>query len=545
MLIKRFFALIGIAFGLAACVGAGNDGWNSEYGDTAAGQPAAMRNDFHYPEYGIYGPDAGMYTYTPVSEAKNISVLLPMSGPHSKIGTGLAASIEIAFLSRKYENVNVVFYDMSGDRTNRQNVITNALVGEPDIILGPVFAEDAAMLRAAKPETLPALSFTSDATALGNGVMTMALIPSQSVEEIVREIARDNANGFVVFAPKNQSGELMAGAAVNAANIYDAPLDGVFYYAEGNSESIKNAAQSASMFDARSAANNRAREILSDILVKESLTASQKSSLNAQLDKISKSDTLGKIPYDGILFLGNANDSKTLVSFLRYFDVGARDVNLYGTALWDGSDVITDFTMTGAKFAALPKESPDFVKLYTELGGAAPSRLDSFGFDAAVLSIGMLHSNKTPAEYLLATGGYMGLDGLFRLRPNGTAERALQIVELNGTPDARIARAAATDFLTPVYNISPNNISKAGEMALVANGINPSDYIKIPDALRNKYKSKTYGANTAPAIQTDSPADEVVILPEDDSEIISMPDFQPAVLESVDRQLIDSVEISD
>ncbi len=528
---------------VAACT-TGGDGWHSEYGDVpVSGRPSDMQSTFYYPEYDIYGNTDGLYTYTPVSDQKNVSVLLPMSGPNSSLGTGIATSVEMAFLQRNYKNVSVTFHDLTGNRNQKQDVITNVLASQPDIIIGPVFAEDARMLRDMKPDNLPVLSFTSDANAVGNGVMTMALMPMQSVEAIVREIANDRATSFVIMAPETSSGQMMAGGAVQSANLYDVPLSGLFYYTEGNSDSIKSAAEKASMFSARSAANTRAREILSDILVQETLTAEQKSSINTQLDKISKSDTIGHAPFDAVLFLGNANDSKALASFLRYYDVAARDATFYGTALWDSPELLNDLTMSGAKFAALPPQSADFAKLYETVSGGAPSRLDSFGFDAANLAIGMIHSKKTYASYLLDPSGYRGLDGLFRLRPNGTNERALQMVALGGNGETRLVRGAAKDFLTPMYGVQPNDISRPSEISLVSDGINPMDYIKIPEHLKSKYRSKTFGANMARATSAQA-YDEVIILPEDDSEVFESPDFQPVSLDSIDRRLIDSIEIN-
>ncbi len=543
MFIKRIFTFAAIAFGLAACTG-GTGGWHTESGDVPTGRPGTLQDSFNYPEYEMYGRSDAMYTYTPTSESKTVSVLLPLSGASAAVGNGIETSVEMAFLQRKYENVSVSFHDLSGNRTQKQNIITNVLATEPDIIIGPVFAEDAQLLRDMKPSDLPVLSFTSDASAVGSGVMTMALMPMQSIEMIVREIETDGAKSMVILAPQSASGELMAGAAVQSANIYDMPISGLFYYTEGNLESIKAAAQKAAMYNARTSANTRAREILSEILLKENLTAEQKSSLNAQLDKISKSDTLGRAPYDSVLFLGNAGDSKSLASFLRYFDVGVRDVNFYGTALWDTPEISSDLTMSGAKFAVMPAANADFAKLYEEVAGRTPTRLDSFGFDAANLAIGMLHSSKTPAAYLLDPSGYKGLDGLFRLRPDGTNERALKIVELGGDAP-RTVKPAATDFLVPLYNVQSRHVNRAREMELVGDGVNPGDYIKIPDSLRGKYKSKTFGANTARAQTVDTfVPDEVIIMPEDDSEIFESPDFQPVSLETVDRKLIDSVEVN-
>jgi hypothetical protein len=542
MLMTRIFGLFALISALAGCVQQSD--WHSEYGEAPTTEPHRMQNDFHYPEYEIYGYEDAPRMLYPSDGLKNVAVLLPLSGPNSAVGSGIDNSVQMAFMQHRYDNISVTFYDISGNRLQKQSVITNALASAPDVVIGPVFAEDARLVRDMKPTGLPVLSFTSDASAIGDGVMTMALMPAQSVETIVREMTRDNVPGFIIMAPKTASGRRMAGAAVQAANIYDIPIAGLFYYTEGDSDSIKQAAQKASMHAARSAANTKAREILSDILIRETLSPAEKSSLNAQLERISKSDTLGPVPYGAVLFLGGAGDTKSIASFLRYFDVAPRDAGFYGTALWDGTDLLGDFSMIGAKYAALPAQSEDFSKLYEQVAGKRPSRLDTFGFDAANLVIGMLASHKQPAAYLLDPSGYKGMDGLFRLKPNGTSERALQIAELNGSGTARLNRSAPTNFMTPIYSTRSNQTWNAEEIELTGPGVNPLNHIRIPERLRGKYKSKTYGANAGIAAQT-APADAtVVILPEDDGNVVESPDFQPNSLERIDRTLIDSVELS-
>ncbi len=544
MFIKRFLGFSLLIFTLVGCTQ--RSGWYSEYGEIPAQKPSDIQTGFYYPEYDIYGKEETPATGI-IEEKKNVSVLLPLSGPNSELGKNISQSIEIAFLQHPDKNVSVTFYDLSGNKNQKQSVALNALSSNPDIIIGPIFAEDAQMIRGMKPQSLPVLSFTSDANAYGNGVMTVALIPSQSVEAIIKEMTRDNVQKTVIFAPNTESGKIMAGSAVLAANIYDIPIAGLFYYKEDDSNSIKSAAQNAAMYDARSAANTKAREILSDILIKEKLTAAQKNSINTQLEKISKTETLGRAPYDSVLFLGNAADTKTIVSFLRYFNVAPRDAKFYGTALWDTPELLNDFNMSGAKFASLPPMSDDFSKLYQQLSGALPSRLDTFGFDAANLARGMIYSNKSQAAYLLDPSGYNGLDGLFRLRPSGENERALQIVELNGTGMVSVIKPAPTDFLAPLYNIQSKQISAVGDMDLTGDGINPMDYIKIPDYLKSKYHSKTYGANTRIDTTTNNPdTDITTVMPEDDSnEVIQSPDFKPVSLDTVDKKLIDSVEVKE
>ena len=137
----------------------------------------------------------------------------------------------------------------------------------------------------------------------------MALMPTNGVEAIVHEMYTDNTQNFIIIAPDTQSGHLMAGAAKSASQAYNINLNGVFFYQESNPESIKDTAKNASLNDARTAAHTRARVVLSDILTNEQLNFLEKSNLNNQLEKLSKTETIGGIPYDAILFLGNGSDT--------------------------------------------------------------------------------------------------------------------------------------------------------------------------------------------------------------------------------------------
>ena len=55
----------------------------------------------------------------------------------------------------------------------------------------------------------------------------------------------------------------------------------------------------------------------------------------------------------------------------------------------------------------------------------------------------MIYSQKSDAAYLLDPSGYAGVSGLYRLKPTGENERALQIVQLTGNGTTQIVRAAA------------------------------------------------------------------------------------------------------
>ena len=523
MYIKRIFGFLALCGLLAGCAGGPRGRWSVDYND-ATTTPASMM-------YGAYNDAAN----------HRVAVILPTSGDAAAAGRAIRTSVEMATLSTGADNLSVSFFDSA----RGADAINDALASNPEIIIGPLFANDARMLRESKPYDLPVLSFTSDATAIGDGVMTMALMPTNSIEAIVREMRTDGVRRFVVLAPDTESGHLLAGAAQGASGIHNVQLAGAFFYTEKDTDSIKSATERASMNVARTAAHKRAREILSDVLTNEKLTSIERSSVLRQMDRLSKHDVLGELPYDAVLFLGTGDDTKSLASFMRYFGVGNRDVAFYGTAMWDGADIANDITMTGAKYAALPDTDETFVANYERVAGEKPSRIASFGYDAANLAIGMLYSDKLQNAYLLDPSGYAGVDGAVRLRPTGASERGLRIMELTGDGTPRVVKNAPADFMTPIYNIEQRHITPIETtVPLQTRGVNPMNYITLPERVSGKYKSKTYGANMT-AQSNAQLVDVVTVLPEDDRDPIVATDYQPVRLAPVKQTLIDSIEVEE
>ncbi len=529
MYINRFFRFFLISCILAGCADLSQktDNWSDQYGTFVAEEPTPIN-------YGAVKPD---------DETHNLAVLLPLSGNNAATGRAIRTSVEMAILEKSPTNLTASFFDTA--RGDINETISTALSSNPDAIVGPLFSDNVKLLRSEKPSETPVISFTSDASAVGDGVYTMALMPTNSVETIVREIHTDGAKNFIIIAPNTKSGRMMAGTALTTAKQYDLPPIGVFYYNEKDSESIKNMTIAASMNNARTAANTRARQVLSDIMINEQLTAIEKSNLDYQLDKLSKIETLGRVPYDAILFLGNSDDTITIASFLRYYNVSARDAKFYGTALWDGaSDISSDYTMSGAKFAVLPPMGENFVALYQQISGDTPNRLSSFGYDGVNMAINMIYSGQDYEQFLSSPNGYMGTDGLLRLNPNGTSERALRIMALDGSGTPREIKSSATSFTTPLYIVNQQDVSDAEPMDLESDGIDPDNYIQIPSRLQSKYNSDIIGANSGEK-KSIQKSKIVAILGANDETTITSTDYVPVKQESVNRTLIDSVEIEE
>ncbi|MGI5845742.1 MAG: penicillin-binding protein activator [Alphaproteobacteria bacterium] len=473
-----------------------------------------------------------------IGTTKNIAVLLP----ESNWGESIKTSIQMAFIQSKSNDINVRFTDLSGSSEEKSQQIKSALLNKPDLIIGPIFSEEVEILRQQINSNIPVLSFSSDTNVLGNGILTMSLIPTQSVETIVRHIITDGKKEIMIITPDNKTGYIMGNAALDAANIYGLDVAGFYYYKPGNMENMKNVSENMAMFNARNNANTRAKEILSDILNKQIISESDKIYVNELLENRKKSDTIGDVPYDAILFLGNASDSKALGSFMRYFDVPAKKVKFYGTAMWDNSEMFRDITMSGASFAAMPAISPEFTNAYRTITDKEPERISTMGYDAAMLAKKALLSGRNVSEFLSDPSGFRGLDGLMRLQANGISERALQIMVLDGSGTPKIIKTSATNFIKPLYQITKQNNNKPNEIKISA-GINPMYYLQLPESVRGKYSAKTYRENEYIKSKIEIKSEEITILPEDSSEPIIDPDFQPIELNQVNRTMVDEIEI--
>ena len=539
MYMNKFLIFSGISALLVGCGGNNYSKWNNS---PATSNPRDVQTSY-IDAASLYGSDFG-------GNSANIAVLLPMKGAGQNVGKDIKAAIETALLRKPNSNVKVSFYDLSGNREKRNDVIKAALYSNPDMIIGPLFAEDTKILRDSKPSDLPVLSFTSDMDALGRGVSTLNLMPTQSIETIVRQIQSDGASSMIILAPDDNSGKLMTAVANKSADLYNVSTKGIFYYTPGKPDSIKEVAMQASVYQTRNAVNTRAREVLSDILAKEEIDDETRENLTEQLEKISRTETTGELPYDSILFLGNAEDSKTLASFLRYYGVGNRDAAFYGTTLWQNSSIASDFNMSGSKYATLPDVADNFVFLYNTVSGKNPDHLAAFGYDAANLAMGMIYSQKSSMAYLYDPSGFSGASGIFRIQPSGESERALRIMELNGSGQPTTVKESPMNFFTVLYNVRPNNVSQTPAKELSIRGINPGDYIEIPEEFKRRpeYRMRTIGADYSADAEeevVENPENIQVFAPEEEAETVSNPEFKPVKLETVSRQLIDSVEVAE
>lgn len=135
-----------------------------------------------------------------------------------------------------------------------------------------------------------------------------------------------------------------------------------------------------------------------------------------------------------VLVPERGNRLRRIAPLLAYHGVDTRQVKMLGTSSWDDPEIWREPSLRGAWFPTAPSEDiADFEQRFARMYGAQPSSLAAVSYDAAALVVALSEDGElTPGE-LINKDGFLGVNGLFRFRDDGTAERSLAIMEIDPT----------------------------------------------------------------------------------------------------------------
>jgi hypothetical protein len=139
------------------------------------------------------------------------------------------------------------------------------------------------------------------------------------------------------------------------------------------------------------------------------------------------------LPYDAVLLPDNGVRLKTVASLISYYGIAPGSVRFLGTMRWDGVRLSDEPALQGAWYPALPKYGPAaFAARYAKAFGPLAPDMAAFAgnaYDATALAAVLARKGEGdfPQSALTNPDGFAGVDGIFRLLPDGTCERGLQI----------------------------------------------------------------------------------------------------------------------
>ena len=302
-----------------------------------------------------------------------------------------AAKLAIADLSGVQIDLRV--YSTGGQPGQAQAMAIKAVDEGAQIILGPVFAQEAnAAGVAVSSRGINVLSFSNNPDIAGGNVFVLGQTFETTATRLASYAARNGKRNIMVVHDRNTVGDI--GLAAIRAGASDA---GASIVAVGNYAFSQNGVVSAIPGIAAAAKSSAADVIF--------FTA----------------DTAGALPL--------------ITQLLRENGVNAETTRFMGLTRWDVPTASLGLPGLQGGWFAMPDPGlyQQYQARYQAAFGATPHPISGLAYDG-IAAIGALvkqgKANALTAAALTQGSGFVGVNGVFRLRSDGTNDRGLAVAEV-------------------------------------------------------------------------------------------------------------------
>jgi ABC-type branched-subunit amino acid transport system substrate-binding protein len=331
---------------------------------------------------------------TPVA----VALLVP-SGSGSAGDQALALALEnaarLAIADLGDVRIDLRVYGTGGEAAGAGAAAVRAAEEGARIILGPVFAAEAAAASVAVAgRGINVLAFSNNADIAGGNLFVLGSTFQNTANRIIGYAARQGQRRVMIVHDRTPAGEIGRAAAAQAVSARGATLVGTASY-DFSQEGIVRAIPGIVA---------QVRAAGADAIV---LTA----------------DTAGALPL--------------VTQLLRDNGISPETARFLGLTRWDIPPGTLSLPGVQGGWFALPDPAlyAQFEARYAAAHGSTPHPIAGLAYDG-IAAIGALvkqgRADALTAAALTQPAGFAGVNGVFRLRPDGTNERALAIAEVRG-----------------------------------------------------------------------------------------------------------------
>lgn len=341
----------------------------------------------------------------PVDRTVKVALLVPLTGNAAELGQGMLDAAQLAMFDLGDDHFQLIPRDTKGTPGGATEAARAAIAEGAQLILGPLYSSSIGAVRpAVQGARLSMISFSNDQSQAGSGVWTIGFSPDDQVRRVVSYASSQGVNRIGAMVPRNAYGEVVSTALNDAARKAGARVVRTERYDAANTD-----------FSA----------------VVQALASGGPGSL------------------DGVMMTEGGPKLRSAASLLPAFQIDPAQVRLMGTANMDDPTLGTEPALVGGWYAAPdPAARRDFEQRFESVYGRRPPRLATLAYDAAALAA-VLARTGGPAPFdpmtLTNPNGFAGVDGIFRLRPEGLVERGLSVMEITSSGN-RVIDPAPSSF---------------------------------------------------------------------------------------------------
>lgn len=310
-----------------------------------------------------------------------VGILLPLSGPHKKLGESLQKTVEWGYLRNlKDRNLALIFEDSEGTSVGAVRAMNRLIQKNVRLVLGPVFSQEAKSLKSlSKAHTIPVLSLSNDRHSAGSLVYVLGTSPVDQMRQSLAFAAQQGIRSFVAFLPSSEYGAQLAHALPGIAQDLKIRLSAIKRYSAQNPYDYGS-------FDPHGV--------------------------------------------EGIFIPEGAPSGQKILESLFHQGIDMSSLKVIGSSLWETMSTLPE----GGFFAAPDQTDIDHLLKQLEAynGGPMP-KVAALLYDSLFLVASLKDHKKgyTWTEILTQPQGFKGLEGAFRIKAEGYTEKPMAIYQVH------------------------------------------------------------------------------------------------------------------
>lgn len=391
---------------------------------------------------------------TATSQKIKVAILLPLSGENEKLGQSMLKAAQMALFDLGSNAFELIPRDTKGTPDGAHLATKSALQTGAQLILGPVFSSSVrAAKRAASGTNVNIIGFSTDWSLAGGNTFIMGFLPFDQIERIVRYASDQGYQRIGVLYPDTNYGNAVMQAYQHVA-AYKGIMTVKTQSFDANSKNISPVLREFADYD------NRLEIINQQIRPLKARIQANPNDTQAIQEMMAIQEQAKEVPaeFDAILLPVGGDLARATTNLASHYDLPPSKVRRLGTGLWDDPGLSAEPSMEGGWFAApSPTNRQDFEKRYLGAFGKPAPRLASLAYDATALSVILAQKGQQQPGQATFTrqdisnpNGFAGIDGIFRFRRNGIAERGLAILEFEDG-HIKVRDPAPTTFQNVIY----------------------------------------------------------------------------------------------
>ncbi len=388
---------------------------------------AACATNGNPPEFSAASPapPGAASASVPAAEKRGqikVALLVPLSalGQPGLIGKSLKQAGELALFERDSPSLQLIVKDDKGTPEGARAAAEEAVRGGAKLILGPLFAKSvSAAAPVARQADVSVVAFSTDRQVVRAGIYLLSFQPSPEVARVVAYAAQQGKRRFAALIPDDAFGKIVAASFTDAVSRAGGSVVALQTY--------PHPASAGGLLEPM-------RKISAVIQAAEAAGA----------------------PVEALFLPGGQENLEIIARLMPQAEIDTDKVKVLGTGGMDYPNAGREAKLVGAWYAAPePGGWNDFSQKYAKSYGSAPPRIASLAYDAVSLAIALSASGDEqrigPAQ-ITRNSGFTGVDGAFRLLPDGSTDRSLAILEVQkfgaGVIDAPPGLASAPPAAT-------------------------------------------------------------------------------------------------